>query len=230
MTANWVLVWCGTFFLGNEVSMKAGKSILRLDPYDVKWETLARKGVTLISGEIDEDSAHIFAINTLRAKIAGHFKNRPLVILLNTPGGEVNHGLAIYDTIRMLVACGTQVHIVGIGLIASMGTVIMQAATHRISLPYTQFLVHQMSTSIGYFSSEEVSKLRDRTDEAERLNNVLMAILADRVQMPLEELKAMCRKKDLWMDSKGARELGDHGLIDEISEIPDSLRTVLTEA
>lgn len=203
--------------------MEQSKRVVQLDSGDEVQEQLARKGVFFLQHEIDDCSTYGFCLDAFRSKLEGYFKDRPMTVVLNTPGGSVEHGLAIYDTIRMLVEGGTEVHVVGLGLVASMGTVIMQAGTRRISTPYTQFLVHQISTGIGYYESEEVSKLKDRAGEADRLNDVVMGLLAERAGIDLEELKNMCTKKDLWMDSAKAMKLGTNGLIDEISVLPKAL-------
>ena len=128
--------------------------------------------------------------------------------------------LAIYDCIATLKESGIRVDILSLGLVASMGTIILQAGTRRLSAPHTQFLVHQVSQTIGFFKSEEVSELGERAVELERINTVVMDIIAERSEISLVELKAMCKKKDYWMDAADALRFGRKGLIDEITTKP----------
>jgi len=227
-----VLVWCDTLIHveGTVENHRApSRRVVQLDSGDEVREVLAGRGIYFLQADIDECSTYAFCVDVINSQLQGHFKDRPMTVVLNTPGGEVEHGLAIYDTIRMLVEGGTEVHVVGLGLVASMGTVIMQAGTRRVATPNTQFLVHQLSMTIGYFKSEEVNQLKDRAGEAERLNNVVMGIIAKRSGIDLEDLKNRCSKKDLWMDSAGAMKLGTNGLIDEISVLPDALKLAFKE-
>ncbi len=187
------------------------RNVMRLLPGDEERMALAEKGVFSLE-EIDNSSSytltqhflykHLFQVST------------PIWIVMNSPGGDVAHGLAIYDAIRMLAARGREVNVLGIGHVASMATVIMQAATNRYSTPHTQFLIHQVSQTI--VDHEEVNKSKDRVEETERLNNIVMGLIASRVGIDLEELKELCKKKDYWLDSESALKFGNHGLIDKV--------------
>lgn len=189
---------------------------LNLDNGDEKIKFLLERGIIYLPGVIDEDTAYTFNVDVAYLDAAGFLDNHSLSVILNSPGGNVNDGLAIYDALRMLVAKGRRVDIVGIGLVASMATVIMQAGTKRLSLPHTQFLVHQVSQTIGFYGSEEVSQLKERTAELDRLNNVVLRVISDRAGISMDELKNLCEKKDYWLDAEGAKKMGANGLIDEI--------------
>ena len=206
------------------------KRIVQLDRGDEQEEILAGRGLFILQDEIDDCSSYMFCHAAFVGKLSGHFKDCPMTVVLNTPGGDIGHGLAIYDTIRMLVACGTQVHVVGLGVVASMGTAIMQAASKRIATPSTQFLVHQLSMTIDYFKSEEVTEVEERANEAKRLNNVVMGIIADRTGIAMEELKNMCTKKNVWMDAGQALKFGPKGLVDEVLVLPPSIEQAFRDA
>jgi ATP-dependent Clp protease protease subunit len=200
------------------------KRVIQYDSEDEAHQILERQGgIFMLQAEIDDCVSHSISMDALIGKLRGDFKDRPMTVILNSPGGNVEHGLAIYDTLRMLVASGTEVHIVGLGHVASMGTVIMQAGSRRISMPNTQYLVHQLSMTIDYYRSEEVKQIEERAEEAKRLNDIVMGIIAKRSGIGLAELKALCTKKDHWMDAAAARKLGANGLIDEVCELPPSL-------
>ena len=122
----------------------------------------------------------------------------------------------MYDAIKMLTNKSVEVNILGLGHVASMATVIMQAGTRRFSGPHTQFLVHQVRNAIGFFEIEEVNVGRERIEETERLNNIAMGLIAERTGIDVSELKELSKKKDFWLDLIGAKKLGKNGLIDEI--------------
>ena len=157
--------------------LKAAHS--QLDSGDEKEEALAKRGLFFIQHDIDDCSAYAFCHEALGSKMSGCFKDRPMTVVLNTPGGDVEHGLAIYDTIRMLVASGTEVHVVGLGRVASMGTVIMQAGSRRIASRLTDsgVLIRALpwqcgqSTMVGALSFQPVRRLRPRVWECRLLGS-----------------------------------------------------------
>lgn len=184
-----------------------------------KYTYFHEQGILFLEAEIDEGTASVFCLEVLHAhKMLP--KHMPLWIVLNSPGGYVHHGLGVFDTIKMVTAQGRVVNILGIGLVASMATVILQGGTRRFSLPNTQFLLHQISETI-IFKREEVSEGEDRIEEAKRLNDVVIGIISARSGMDHAELKKLCRKTDFWLDPEKARNLGTSGLVDEIiSSLP----------
>ena len=192
------------------------RSMMRLQPGDELRAMLKTKGVLLLDGQIEEGGAYTFNIGLLCLEATGCLNNKPLWIVLNSPGGEVNYGFAIYDTIKSLVDRGRTINIIGQGLVASMAVTIMQAGTRRYSLPHTQFLVHQVSKVIGIFGGTEASQAQEEVEELNRLNNITLAVIANRAGIGLEELKKLCRKTDYWLDAEKAKKLGTAGLIDEI--------------
>ncbi len=144
----------------------------------------------------------------------------PIWIILNSPGGDVYYGIGIHDAIGVITARGITVNIVGMGLVASMASVIIQAGTKRFATPHTQFLLHQVSDSI-LFREEEVNVTEERADEMKRINRIVMNIIAQRIGLDIEELLAKTKKLDYWLDVTQAKAMGTHGVIDEvITELP----------
>lgn len=190
------------------------RTVMNFEPGDEKRFILADKGVLIMDDEIDGSASYSITLDFMHRYLMG-FKD-PVWLLLNSPGGEVSHGFAIYDNIRMLVENGVTVNILGMGRVASMATAIMQAASRRYSLPHTQFLIHQISHTIGFFETEEVNQGKERIEEMERLNDIVMSLIADRTGIEVEKLKELSKKKDVWLDPLRAKQLGTNGLIDEI--------------
>ncbi len=193
------------------------RSVMRLQPGDEKRILLAEKGILLLDDEIDDSAFHLLTVDLMYMYLTTI--PSPIWIVLNSPGGSVAQGLGIYDAIRMLVNKKKIVNIIGMGHVASMATAIMQAGTRRFSAPLTQFLIHQISQTI--IDTEEVNQSKDRVEETERLNDIVMGLIADRVGIGLVELKELSKKKDFWLDPVKAKNFGENGLIDEIiTELP----------
>jgi ATP-dependent Clp protease protease subunit len=135
----------------------------------------------------------------------------PITIYQNSPGGEVNSGFAIYDTIRFL---SSPVRIVNTGLCASIATIINIAIDkkHRYSMPNCKFLIHQPLISgqiYGQASDLEITA-RDILKTRQKLNE----LLAKECGQPLEKVEKDT-KRDFWMTASEALE---YGLITKIIE------------
>ena len=195
------------------------RRVMRFEPGDEKRAFLADRGILFLD-EINESSSYTMALDLFYMHLSQ--ANSTIWIILNSPGGEVGHGFAICDAIKALTSKGKTVNILGIGYVASMATAIMQAGTKRYSFSNTQFLVHQIRQTIPFFKQEtEVNEGRERQQEMDRINDIVMKIIADRAGMELVEIKRLSEKKDYWLDAKGAMTFGKKGLIDEVvTELP----------
>ncbi len=190
------------------------RNVMRLLPGDEKRMALAESGVFFLE-EIDDSSSYAL-VQHLLFKHVYEITKTPIWIILDSPGGDVAPGLAIFDAIKAFAAKGREVNIIGNGEVASMATAIMQAGTRRYSLPSTQFLVHQVRQTLPFFKSEEVNEGRERQAEMDRINDIVMKMIADRAGMDLDEIKKLSEKKDYWLNAQGAKNFGKNGLIDEI--------------
>ena len=190
------------------------RKVMRLEPGDEKRYALAENGVIMICDEIDESAAYSITLDLVYRHLQKD--DKPIWTILNSPGGDVANGFAILDIFRAFAKANRQVNIVGIGHVASMATAIMQAGTRRYSLPNTQFLIHQVRQTLPFFKQEEVNEGRERQTEMDRVNDIVMKIIADRAGMGLGEIKKLSDKKDYWLNAQDALKFGTHGLIDEI--------------
>lgn len=150
-------------------------------------------------------TAHFVNLSTYHASR----NKKPIEIFINTPGGEVMQGLAIYDQIKWLQSQGIKVNVTATGMCMSMGVPIMQAADVRKSTQHTRFLLHEMS----YGAMGSHSSMNDRVRESNRLVEILDGILVQRSNLTLEQLHNLTERKDYVLD---AQEALAHGLIDEI--------------
>ena len=148
--------------------------------------------------------------------ILDSMSNDPIDLYVNSPGGEVNSGFAIYDTIRFIKS---DVRVINSGLCASIATIINIAAKkeHRYSMPNSRFLIHQpliMGQVYGQASDLEITA-QQILKTREKINQ----LLAKECGQKLERVSGDTIR-DYWMDAKEALE---YGLISKIIESPSDI-------
>lgn len=132
---------------------------------------------------------------------------KPIRVYINSPGGSVDAGFAIYDAMRFVRA---PVHAICAGLAASAATVILLGGDkgHRYSLPNTRFLLHQPSTGMQGQASDISIGAQQILNLRARINR----LLAEETGQPLERIETDTHR-DYWMT---AEESVEYGLIDSI--------------
>jgi len=167
----------------------------------------------LVCGPVSDDMARDVMAQLL--VLDAQNGEKPIRVVVNSPGGAVDAGYAIYDVMRFVKA---PVYSICAGLAASAATVILLGApkAHRYSLPNTRFLIHQPSTGIQgqasdvVIGAQEILKLRQKVNE----------LLAKECGKPVEKI-AEDTRRDYWLSAEEARE---YGLITKIvaraSELP----------
>jgi len=136
--------------------------------------------------------------------ISRRFPGKPLTVVLNSPGGSVIAGLAVYDHIDDLRRKGHHVTVKCRGMAASMGGILLQAGDKRIIGPESMVLIHAVSSgAIG-----EVNHMQDRVDFSKRLWEKLSVILSRRSKMTPEAIREKAFKFDWWLSAEEAVELG----------------------
>lgn len=135
--------------------------------------------------------------------------NSPIKIYINSPGGEVNSGFAIFDTIRFIKS---EVHIINAGLCASIATIINIAAKkeNRFSLPHSMFLIHQplISGQIVAPASDLEITAKNILKTRARINELLAKECGQDLKRVEEDTS-----RDYWMD---AEEACKYGLISKV--------------
>jgi len=132
-----------------------------------------------------------------------------ITVFLNSPGGSVTDGFAIFDTLRFIQP---KIKIVCAGLCASIATIILLAAEKedRLSLPHCRFLIHQpliMGQVVGPASDLEIT-----ANEIIKTRSMINKMLARETGQPLERIERDVQR-DYWMN---AAEAEDYGLIHKI--------------
>ncbi|WP_159722669.1 ATP-dependent Clp endopeptidase proteolytic subunit ClpP [Enterococcus sp. CSURQ0835] len=179
--------------------------------YDI-YSRLLKDRIIMLSGEVNDDMANSIIAQLLF--LDAQDSEKDIYLYINSPGGSVSAGLAIYDTMNFVKA---DVQTIVLGLAASMGSFLLTAGTKgkRFALPNAEILIHQplggaqgQATEIE-IAAKHILKTRDR------LNN----ILAERTGQPLDVI-VKDTDRDNYMTAQEAKE---YGLIDEVMENSSSL-------
>ena len=169
------------------------------------YSRLLRERVVFVSGTIDDEVANLVVAQLLH--LEAEDPQADIQLYVNSPGGVVYAGLAIYDTMRFIQP---DVATVCCGIAMSMGAVILAggAKGKRTALPNGRILIHQPS---GGFQGQ-ATDIAIHAEEAIKTRQRLEALYADHTGQPLERLHADM-ERDNFMSPEEARE---YGLIDRV--------------
>ena len=172
--------------------------------YDI-YSRLMQERIVLLGGEVNDDSANLIVAQLLF--LQAQDAKKPVSMYINSPGGSVTAGLAIYDTMQF-ISC--PVHTYCIGQAASMGAVLLTAGEkgHRFALPNARIMIHQpWGGAEGKASDIEIT-----CQEILRLKQKLNEILSAHSGQPMEQV-VRDTDRDHFM---GAEEARAWGLIDQV--------------
>ena len=172
--------------------------------YDI-YSRLLKERIIFLGEEVNEHTANIIVAQLLH--LAYEDPNKDISLYINSPGGSVYDGLAIYDTMQFIKP---DVATYGIGLQASMGAFLLSSGAKgkRNLLPSSRVMIHQPSSGTqGKVTDQEIS-LR----EALRLKDMLNEILAKNTGQKLAKVKTDV-ERDFWMSATEAK---DYGIVDKI--------------
>lgn len=136
--------------------------------------------------------------------------NKPIYLYINSPGGSVTAGMAIYDTMQYIKS---EVITICVGLAASMGAFLLAAGTpgKRLALPHSRIMIHQPSGGVG---RRQATDIQIEAKEILRVRKQLDEMLAARTGQTLEKIKKDT-DRDYFMSALEAQE---YGLIDKVIE------------
>lgn len=172
--------------------------------YDI-FSRLLKERIIFVGGEINDDTANLIVSQLLFLNAENPEKDAYMYI--NSPGGVVTAGLAIYDTMRYLK---TPVSTICLGQAASMGAILLSSGAKgkRFSLPSSRIMIHQpLGGAQGQATDIEI-----QTKEILRLKRYLNNILQENTGQPLETIQRDT-DRDFFLS---AEEAVAYGLIDEV--------------
>ena len=126
-----------------------------------------------------------------------------ITLCINSPGGDVVSGLAVYDTIQMMKS---PVRTVCIGTAASMGAILFLAGTRREMLPHTKIMIHDPLIA-GLVQPQMALQLRKQADQLMETRDVLGKIISEKSGLPLDKVYEMTAE-DCFLTAEKAVELG----------------------
>lgn len=175
--------------------------------YDI-WSRLLKDRIVFIGGPSIDD----YFANLIVAQIIFLFsesKNQDISIYINSPGGSVTAGLAIYDTMQFV---GCDVATYCIGQASSMGALILAAGAKgkRYSLPHSRIMIHQPWGG----AQGTASDIQIQADEIQKMKQKLSQILSKHTGQPVEKILKDA-DRDFFMSAQEAK---DYGLVDEVIE------------
>lgn len=174
--------------------------------YDI-YSRLLKDRIIMLSGQVTDDLANSIIAQLLF--LDAQDSEKDIYLYINSPGGSVTAGLAIFDTMNFIKA---DVQTIVMGMAASMGSFLLTAGekSKRFALPNAEIMIHQpLGGAQGQATEIEIAA-RHILQTRERLNK----ILSERTGQPIEVIE-----KDTDRDNfMTAQEAKDYGLIDEIME------------
>jgi ATP-dependent Clp protease, protease subunit len=171
------------------------------------YNRLYRERIIFLGKDVDDEIAN--QIVAVMLYLDSEDPGKDIVLYINSPGGSVTAGLAIYDTMQHIKS---DVVTICVGLAASMGSFLLAAGTKgkRLALPHSRIMIHQPSGG----TRGQATDIEIEAREIIRIRRQLNQVYADRTGQPLERIeKDMDR--DYFMSPEEAKE---YGLIDRVIE------------
>ena len=192
--------------VSNVIPMVVEQSARGERAYDI-FSRLLKDRVIFLGTPIDDQVANLVIAELMF--LEHEEKETDIHLYINSPGGSVSAGLAIYDVMQM-IKCDVATYCVGMA--ASMGAVLLAggAAGKRFALPHSRVMMHQVAG--GYQGT--ASDARIALEEMNRAQDALMKILAHHTGKEVDKVTRDC-DRDYWLSAKEAQE---YGLVDAVLE------------
>ena len=171
---------------------------------DSIYERLLWQRIVVLGQQVDDEIANRIVAQLLL--LSAEDSTADILLYINSPGGSINAGMAIYDTMQYIEP---DVATYAMGLAASMGQFLLSAGARgkRYALPHAQILMHQPSAGVGGTESDIVIQ----AEQSRRHKQVMAELIAQQTGQSLEKITADF-DRDRWFTAPEAREYGfiDH--------------------
>lgn len=166
---------------------------------------LQHQRIIVLGQEVDDPIANRICAQLLL--LSAEDPHRDISLYINSPGGSVTAGMAIFDTMQLIP---NDVSTLAMGIAASMGQFLLTAGApgKRFVLPNTEVLLHQGSAGLGGSASD----IEIQAERLARLNERMLQITAERTGQPVERLREDSLR-DKWFTAEEAR---DYGFVDAV--------------
>ncbi|MBM7854549.1 ATP-dependent Clp protease protease subunit [Desulfohalotomaculum tongense] len=175
--------------------------------YDI-YSRLLKDRIIFIGGQIDDHVANLIIAQLLFLEAEDPEKD--IHIYINSPGGVVTAGMAIYDTMQYIKP---DVSTICLGQAASMGSFLLAAGApgKRFALPYSRIMIHQPMGGV----QGQATDIDIHAKEILRMKEILNKLLAEHTKQPLEVV-TRDTERDFFMSAEQAK---DYGIIDEVIRV-----------
>ena len=176
--------------------------------YDI-WSRLLKERIIFLGGPVEDDIANLIIAQLLF--LDSEDPEKEISLYINSPGGVITSGLAIYDTMRYVRA---PVSTICTGIAMSMGAVLLAAGApgRRFALPHSRIMIHQGSGGFRGNTPDVFIQVK----EMEQLVRTTQEILAAHSGQPMEKV-VKDTDRDLFLSPEQAVE---YGIIDEVYKLP----------
>jgi ATP-dependent Clp protease, protease subunit len=183
--------------------MNGGAAQYGLD--DHIYQRLLRERIVFLGSEVRDQNANAICAQMLL--LNAEDPEADIFLYINSPGGSVDAGMAIYDTMNYI---SNDVATVGMGLAASMGQFLLCAGAKgkRYALPHARIMMHQPSGGMGGSAAD----IKIQAQQSMHIKQVLFRLIAEHTGQPLEQVE-LDADRDRWFTSEQALE---YGFIDKV--------------
>ena len=178
------------------------------------FDRLLKDRIIWLGSEVRDENA-----NEICAKIlllAAEDPEKDIYLYINSPGGSVDSGMAIYDTIQWI---SNDVATVAMGLAASMGQFLLSAGAKgkRFALPHSRIMMHQPSGGLGGTASD----IRIQAEQSLHIKRTMSSLIAEHTGQSVEQIEKDS-DRDRWFTAEEALE---YGFIDHVYERAAQIKT-----
>jgi len=171
---------------------------------DSVYQSLLSNRIIFLGSEVRDENANAICAQMLLLNAEDPEKD--IFLYINSPGGSVDSGMAIFDTMQWI---SNDVATVAMGLAASMGQFLLSAGTKgkRFALPHSRIMMHQPSGGLGGTASD----IRIQAEQSLHIKKTMSALIAEHTGQTVEQIEADS-DRDRWFTAPEALEYGfiDH--------------------
>lgn len=170
--------------------------------YDI-YSRLLKDRIVFLNGDIEEDLANSIIAQLIY--LDSQDSDNTIKLYINSPGGSVTDGMAIYDTMRFIKS---KIHTICVGQACSMAAILLSSGDKRFALPNAEIMIHQVSSG----TEGQASDIFIHTDLLKKTKDKLDELLSFHTKQSLKKIKRDTNR-NYWMTAQEAKE---YGLIDKI--------------
>lgn len=193
--------------MSTQSSPRAANGMEAPNMNDHVFERLLRERIIFLGSQVDDEIANKLCAQILL--LAAEDPNKDISLYINSPGGSVTAGMAIYDTMRY-APCDIATY--GMGLAASMGQFLLSAGTKgkRYALPHARIMMHQPSAGVGGTAAD----IAIQAEQFAQTKREMAQLIAEHTGQSFEQI-TKDSDRDRWFTAQQAKE---YGIVDHVIE------------